>query len=55
MMRNAEDTVMKQYRQKHEVLTNISEEAYEAIMTGMQQVVDGSASTRQSSRHRDLR
>jgi penicillin-binding protein 2 len=38
------DTVMKQFRQKHEVLTNISDEAYEAIMSGMQQVVDGSAS-----------
>lgn len=40
----SEDTIMHQFRKKHEVLTNISNEAYEAIMTGMQQVVDGSAS-----------
>lgn len=38
------DTILNQYKQKHEVLTNISDEAYEAIMSGMQQVVDGSAS-----------
>lgn len=38
------DTILSKYRKKHEVLTNISGEAYEAIMTGMQQVVDGSAS-----------
>ena len=38
------DTILTKFRKKHEVLTNISSEAYEAIMTGMQQVVDGSAS-----------
>ncbi|WP_127128670.1 penicillin-binding protein 2 [Pseudoflavitalea rhizosphaerae] len=41
---SAMDTLMKEFRKKHEVLTNISEDAYEAIMSGMQQVVDGSAS-----------
>lgn len=38
------DTLLNQYKRKHEVLTNISDDAYEAIMSGMQQVVDGSAS-----------
>lgn len=40
----AGDTLLKKFNTKHEVLTNIPEDAYEAVMTGMQQVVDGSAS-----------
>lgn len=40
----AGDTILNKFKTKHAVLTKISEEAYEAVMTGMQQVVEGSAS-----------
>ena len=38
------DTMLNKFKVKHEVLTRISDEAYEAVMSGMQQVIDGSAS-----------
>ncbi|MBN9297747.1 MAG: penicillin-binding protein 2 [Filimonas sp.] len=34
------DTVLYQYRKKHEVLTHISNDAYEVVMSGMQDVVE---------------
>lgn len=34
------DTVLHQYRKKHEVLTHISNDAYEVVMSGMQDVVE---------------
>ena len=36
----AEDTVMKKYRQKHEVLTHIPSEVYDIVQEGMQDVVE---------------
>ena len=35
-----EDTLLRQFRKKHEVLTRISDEAYEAVISGMQDVVE---------------
>ncbi len=35
-----EDTLLNKFRVKHEVLTKISSEAYEAVMAGMQDVVE---------------
>jgi penicillin-binding protein 2 len=35
-----EDTILRQFRKKHEVLTRISDEAYEAVISGMQDVVE---------------
>jgi penicillin-binding protein 2 len=35
-----EDTLLNRYRQKHEVLTHISDTAYEAVIGGMQDVVE---------------
>jgi penicillin-binding protein 2 len=34
------DTVMRKYRQKHEVLTHISDDVYDIVQEGMQDVVD---------------
>jgi len=34
------DTILNKYRVKHEVLTRISDEAYEAVTSGMQDVVE---------------
>jgi penicillin-binding protein 2 len=39
-----DDTLLKKFRVKHEVLTNISNEAYEAVMSGMQDVAEGGLS-----------
>jgi penicillin-binding protein 2 len=36
----AEDTILNKFRQKHEVLSHISDTAYEAVISGMQDVVD---------------
>ena len=36
----AQDTLLKKFRVKHEVLTRISDEAYEAVISGMQDVVE---------------
>lgn len=36
----AEDTIMNRYRVKHSPLTGISDEAYEAVISGMQDVVE---------------
>ncbi|MBC6490931.1 penicillin-binding protein 2 [Flavihumibacter stibioxidans] len=36
----AEDTIMNRYRVKHAPLTGISDEAYEAVISGMQDVVE---------------
>jgi len=36
----AEDTILNRYRQKHEVLTHISDTAFNAVIGGMQDVVD---------------
>jgi penicillin-binding protein 2 len=35
-----DDTLLNKYRQKHEVLTHISDTAYNAVIAGMQGVVD---------------
>ena len=35
-----DDTILNQFRKKHEVLTRISDEAYEAVISGMQDVVE---------------
>ena len=35
-----EDTILHQFRRKHDVLTRISDEAYEAVISGMQDVVE---------------
>jgi penicillin-binding protein 2 len=35
-----EDTLLNKYRRKHEVLTHISDETYETVISGMQDVVD---------------
>jgi penicillin-binding protein 2 len=35
-----EDTILHQFRKKHAVLTRISDEAYEAVISGMQDVVE---------------
>ncbi|WEK36427.1 MAG: penicillin-binding protein 2 [Candidatus Pseudobacter hemicellulosilyticus] len=40
----AADTILDPYKEKHEVLTKISEDAYEAVMTGMQEVIEGTSS-----------
>jgi penicillin-binding protein 2 len=37
---SAEDTTLNRYRRKHEVLTHISDETYETVISGMQDVVD---------------
>jgi penicillin-binding protein 2 len=34
------DTLLKKYRQKHEVLTHISDDAYDVVQEGMQDVVE---------------
>ena len=34
------DSLLKKYKTKHEVLTRISDESYEAVMSGMQDVVE---------------
>jgi penicillin-binding protein 2 len=34
------DTILNKFRQKHDVLTGISNEAYEAVISGMQDVVE---------------
>jgi penicillin-binding protein 2 len=34
------DTMMNKYRRKHEVLTHISDDVYEVVISGMQDVVD---------------
>jgi penicillin-binding protein 2 len=36
----SKDTLLHQYRRKHEVLTHISDETYETVISGMQDVVD---------------
>jgi penicillin-binding protein 2 len=36
----SEDTILHQYRVKHEVLSHISDTAYETVISGMQDVVD---------------
>ncbi len=41
---SAADTMLNKFQTKHEVLTKISDDAYEAVMTGMQEVVEGAAS-----------
>lgn len=41
---NDADTILNKFRQKHAVLTNISDDAYEAVHAGMQQVIDGTSS-----------
>jgi penicillin-binding protein 2 len=35
-----QDTILNKFRKKHDVLTEISDEAYEAVMEGMQAVVE---------------
>jgi penicillin-binding protein 2 len=35
-----DDTILNKFRKKHEVLTRISDEAYEAVISGMQDVVE---------------
>ena len=35
-----QDTILNKFRKKHEVLTRISDEAYEAVISGMQDVVE---------------
>jgi penicillin-binding protein 2 len=40
----ATDTILNKFRLKHEVLTKISDDAYEAVHAGMQQVIDGTSS-----------
>ena len=37
---SSQDTLLKKYREKHEVLTHISDELYETVISGMQDVVD---------------
>ncbi len=34
------DTLLKKFREKHEVLTKIPDDAYEAVISGMQDVVE---------------
>jgi penicillin-binding protein 2 len=36
----AKDSLLKKYRERHEVLTHISDETYETVISGMQDVVD---------------
>ena len=36
----SEDTILHKFRKKHEVLTRIPDEAYEAVISGMQDVVE---------------
>lgn len=40
----ATDTLLNKFKVKHEVLTRISDDAYEAVHRGMQQVIDGTSS-----------
>ncbi len=40
-----EDTVLNRFRKRHNVLTDISDEAYEAVMSGMQDVVERGTAT----------
>jgi len=40
-----EDTVLNRFRKRHNVLTDISNEAYEAVMSGMQDVVERGTAT----------
>ncbi len=35
-----QDTLLNKYRRKHEVLTNITDDVYEVVMSGMQDVVE---------------
>jgi len=35
-----QDTILQKFRKKHDVLTRISDEAYEAVISGMQDVVE---------------
>ena len=37
---NADDTMLNKFRQKHEVLTHISDNDFETVISGMQDVVD---------------
>ena len=37
---NADDTLLNKFRQKHEVLTHISDNDFETVISGMQDVVD---------------
>ncbi|HZF65028.1 MAG TPA: penicillin-binding protein 2 [Chitinophagaceae bacterium] len=41
----AKDTILNKFRRKHEVLTHISDSAYEAVIKGMQDVVDRGTAT----------
>jgi penicillin-binding protein 2 len=41
----AEDTVLNKFRKKHNVLTNISDDAYEAVIGGMNDVVEHGTAT----------
>ncbi|RYZ25915.1 MAG: penicillin-binding protein 2, partial [Chitinophagaceae bacterium] len=41
----AEDTLLKPYRTRHNALTHISDTAYEAVMQGMQEVVEHGTAT----------
>src|SRR5699024_1388633 len=36
-----EDTILNQYRRKHEVVSHISDDDFETVISGMQDVVDG--------------
>ena len=40
-----EDTILNRFRQRHNVLTDISDEAFEAVMSGMQDVVERGTAT----------
>lgn len=40
----ATDTILNKFKVKHEVLTKIPDDAYEAVHSGMQQVIDGTSS-----------
>lgn len=41
----AEDTILKRFRVKHEVLTHIPDTAYESVISGMQDVVEHGTAT----------
>lgn len=42
---SAEDTLLKPYRVQHNVLTSITDDAYESVMQGMQEVVEHGTAT----------
>jgi penicillin-binding protein 2 len=42
---SASDTILKRYRTRHNVLTSISDTAFEAVMAGMQDVVERGTAT----------